>query len=403
MSVRRQSRFHAPDLVFLSCFAFVAVFGLVMLSSASSAVAFQRFGDNLYYVMHQLLYGFIPGVMLCIVMATIDYHKWRRWGFTIFVVSIGLLIAVLIPGLGESYGGARSWINLGFVTFQPSELTKLAFIMYLSAWLEKRDKKVLKDFSDGFLPFLTSLGIVMFLMLKQPDVGTMTVIVMIALMVYFAAGADLKHLFGFGAFCVMGLLVLIKIAPYRTARLTVFLHPELDPQGIGYHINQALLAIGSGGMFGLGFAHSRQKHLYLPEVIGDSIFAIIAEELGFVVVCVFLAILFTMIYRGYKIARQAPDNFGRLMAVGIMSWIGFQSVINIAAMVGLLPITGLPLPFVSYGSSALWALFAGVGIVINISRQTIEPSKSGVHRMVRHDGDSTSRSRVITRPVARKI
>lgn len=382
-SLRRQSRFHAPDLIFLSCFAFVAIFGLVMLSSASSAVAFQRFGNNLYYVTHQLLNGFIPGVIACVAASMVDYHLWRRLGFTIFVASIILLIAVLIPGLGVSFGGAQSWLGLGPIVFQPAEVTKLAFIMYLAAWLEKRDKKVIKDFSDGFVPFLISLGIVMALMLAQPDVGTMTVIVMIALMVYFAAGADIKHLLGFGAFGAAGLLFLIKIAPYRTARLTVFLHPELDPQGIGYHINQALLAIGSGGMFGLGFAHSRQKHLYLPEVIGDSIFAIIAEELGFVVVCIFLAVLFTMMYRGYQIARQAPDNFGRFMTVGIISWIGFQSFINIAAMVGLMPITGLPLPFVSYGSSSLIVLFTAMGIVINISRQTVESNKPGARRLIR--------------------
>lgn len=384
MVLRRSSKWHAPDYVFLACFAFVAVFGLVMLSSASTAVAFQRFGDSLYYVKHQILNGFLPGLFICIACSMIDYRLWRRLGFTLFVASIVMLVAVLIPGLGVSFGGAQSWLGLGPLVFQPSEVVKLAFIMYLAAWLEKRDKRVIKDFSDGFMPFLLSLGIVMVLMLAQPDVGTMTVIVMIALMVYFAAGADIKHLLGFAALGVAGLFFLIKIAPYRTARLTVFLHPELDPQGIGYHINQALLAIGSGGLFGLGFAHSRQKHLYLPEVIGDSIFAIIAEELGFVVVAVFLAILFTLMRRGYHIAKQAPDNFGRFVAVGIISWIGFQSFINISAMVGLLPITGLPLPFVSYGSSSLIVLFAAMGIMINISRQTIDAAaKPGARRVLR--------------------
>jgi cell division protein FtsW len=196
----------------------------------------------------------------------------------------------------------------------------------------------------------------------------MSIIVVVALMIYFVAGASVKHLIGFGAASLAGLALLIKIAPYRAARFTVFLHPELDPQGIGYHINQALLAIGSGGLFGLGFGFSRQKHLYLPEVIGDSIFAVIAEELGFVVVSIILLVMFALVYRGYHIARNAPDQFAKLVVAGIMSWIGFQSFVNIAAMVGLLPITGLPLPFVSYGSSSLIVLFAAMGIITNISR-----------------------------------
>lgn len=385
MAIRRISRLHKPDLVFLAGFAFMAVFGMVMLSSVSTAIAFQRFGDSLYYVKHQLFNGFIPGLFAFAFFALIDYHVWRRFGFTIFVASIILLIAVFIPGLGVSYGGANSWLDLGFILFQPAEVTKLAFILYLAAWLEKRDKHVIKDFSDGLVPFLTSLGIVMLLIFLQPDVGTMTVIAMISFMIYFTAGASLKHLFGLGAFGAAALAFLIKIAPYRAARFTVFLHPELDPQGIGYHINQALLAIGSGGIFGLGFGYSRQKHLYLPEVIGDSVFAIIAEELGFLAISVVLVIFFTMLYRGFRIARQAPDNFGRLVAAGVMSWIGFQSFINIGAMIGLLPITGLPLPFISYGSSSLIVLFAAIGIVINISRQTVEASskKSKIMKMVK--------------------
>lgn len=374
MSMRLRSRIHQPDFIFLASFAFIALFGLVMLSSVSTAVAFQRFGDSLYYIKHQLLNGFLPGIFACIALAMIDYRIWRRFGFALFVTSIILLLLVLIPGIGVSFGGARSWIDVGPFVFQPTEIVKLAFILYLAAWLEKRDRKVIKDVSDGLIPFLISLGIVMGLILLQPDVGTMSVIVMIAFMVYFVAGANLNHLIGLGVLGVGLLALLIKIAPYRAARFTVFLHPELDPQGIGYHINQALLAIGSGGLFGLGFGYSRQKHLYLPEVIGDSIFAIIAEELGFMVVVLVLAVLLTMILRGFMIARQAPDNFGKYVAAGIMSWIGFQSFVNIGAMVGLLPITGLPLPFISYGSSSLVVLFAAMGIVINISRQTVAPS-----------------------------
>lgn len=379
----RRAKYHAPDYIFVALFAFIAIFGIVMLSSVSSAVAFQRFGDSLYYVKHQLFYGFIPGIFVCLALSMIDYRLYKKFAFPIFLVSILLLLAVFTP-LGTSFGGARSWINLGgLLTFQPSEIVKLAFIIYLAAWLERRDTKVIKDFSDGFVPFLISLGIIMGLILLQPDVGTMSIIVMVALMIYFVAGASIKHLIGFGIAGIAGLAFLIKIAPYRAARFTVFLHPELDPQGIGYHINQALLAIGSGGLFGLGFGYSRQKHLYLPEVIGDSIFAIIAEELGFLVVAIILLVLLGLIFRGYHIARNSPDQFGKLVVAGIISWIGFQSFVNISAMVGLLPITGLPLPFMSYGSSSLVVLFAAMGIVINISRQMqVKQNKRTTNRKV---------------------
>lgn len=369
--MRKINKMHKPDWVFITLFAIVAIFGLIMLSSASTAIAFQRFADSLYYVKHQLFYGFIPGVFICIALALIDFHYWKRFAFTFFVFSIFLLLLVFIPGIGQTYGGSRSWISLGGLTFQPSEVVKLAFILYLAAWLEKRDKKVIKDFSAGFVPFLLSLGIVTLLIIMQPDVGTMGVIVVVALMMYFVAGAQIKHLLGLSAFGIGLLSLLIAIAPYRIRRFSAFLHPELHPQGIGYHINQALLAIGSGGLLGLGFGHSRQKHLYLPEVIGDSIFAVIAEELGFIVVMIFLFILLALIFRGYGIVRNSPDKFGMFVGAGIISWIGFQSFINIAAMVGIVPITGLPLPFISYGSSSLVVLFAAMGVMINISRQTL--------------------------------
>ena len=379
-----------PDIIFVLLFAFLVIFGIVMLSSASTAIAFQRFGDSLYYVKHQLLNGFIPGVLICIVLSLIDYRFWRQFAFPAFVVSILLLIAVFIPGIGRTFNGSRSWLEIGSIIFQPVEIVKLGFILYLSVWLEKRDRKTIKDFSDGLMPFLISLGIVMGLILLQPDVGSMGVIVMIALMIYFVAGADIKHLLALGGIGVGLLAFLIKIAPYRAARFTVFLHPETDPQGLGYHINQALLAIGSGGLVGLGFAHSRQKHLYLPEVINDSIFAIIAEELGFVMVTIILAAFLALIIRGYTIARNSPDNFGKLVTTGIISWIGFQGFINIAAMVGLMPITGLPLPFVSYGSSSLIVLFAAMGLVINISRHTQQsgPGKR-LSRVISYRGKKT--------------
>ena len=210
------------------------------------------------------------------------------------------------------------------------------------------------------------------LLILQPDLGTMTIIILVSLTVYFVGGANFLHLIGVGLGSLLALFVLVKIAPYRTARFMTFLHPELDPQGIGYHINQAFLAIGSGGFWGRGFGMSRQKFQYLPEVAGDSIFAIIAEELGFLGCAALIFGYLFLVYRGFKIAQNAPDNFAKLLVIGIMAWIIIQSFVNIGAMVGLLPLTGVPLPFISYGGTALAVLLAGCGIVINISRQTRE-------------------------------
>ncbi|MFZ5391008.1 MAG: FtsW/RodA/SpoVE family cell cycle protein, partial [Patescibacteria group bacterium] len=260
------------------------------------------------------------------------------------------------------------WIHLFGNSLQPSEILKLSFIIYLSAWLASKGEQV-KSFKDGLVPFVLITGLVLAFVLLQKDLGTTSVIAASAFFTLLAAGADFGHL---------GLLVsgggfltwlMIKLEPYRAARLTVFLHPELDPQGIGYHINQALLAVGSAGWFGLGLGYSRQKHAYLPEVTGDSVFAIIAEELGFLFTALFVSLIGFVLWRGFKIARYAPDDFGRYLSTGILVWLGWQSFINIASMLNLLPLTGVPLPFVSAGGSALMIALSGIGIIINVSRQ----------------------------------
>lgn len=366
------SRYHKPDYAYIGTFALILFIGLFMLSSVSTAVAFHRFADSYYYIKHQLLFGVIPGILALLVVANIDYKYWRQWSWPLIVASIVLLVLVFIPGIGYKFGGARSWINFFGIIFQPSEILKLTFLIYLATWLEKRGLKKVKDFHDGFLPFLSSLGIIMLLIILQPDIGTMSIIVMISLIVFFVGGGAIKHLLALSAGGIGLLALLIKIAPYRAARFKVFLDPASDPQGIGYHINQALIAIGSGGLFGVGFGHSRQKHLYLPEVIGDSVFAVMAEELGFVVITAFILLFVFLTYRGFLIAKHAPDRFSQLVATGITAWISVQAIINIAAMVSLMPLTGLTLPFISYGSSSLVILMVGVGIMINISRQTVD-------------------------------
>lgn len=364
------SRIHDPNYALMMNIGALLIFGLIVLASASSVMGFQKqLGDSYYYIKHQLIYGVFIGAIAFFVMSKIDYHYWKKYAFPIILISIILLFLVL-TGLGQNYLGAKRWINLGGLNFQPSELIKLTFLIYLAVWLENRAKKM-EDFSYNFLPFIVMISFLVFMIAGvQKDLGTMIVIAVIALSVYFVAGAPWKHLIWMGMGGLGLFFLMVKIAPYRANRLMVFLNPELDPQGIGYHINQALLAIGSGGFFGLGLGHSRQKYNYLPEPAGDSIFAIIGEELGFIFALLLIVLFVSFLWQGIKVARQAPDSFGRLVAVGIVTWVTFQALVNIAAMLSLVPLTGIPLPFISYGSTSLVMLLGAMGLLINISKQT---------------------------------
>jgi len=299
-------------------------------------------------------------------MSKIDYRKLKKFAPLFLFLSFLMLILVFIPGIGMSFGGAQRWIKIG-LSFQPSEFVKLGVIIYLAAWLSK-DKESVQSFTKSFIPFVAVVCAVSILLLKQPDTGTMGIIAIIAITMFFTAGGRFSQILLFVTGLAGALWGLIKLAPYRMNRFLVFLNPSMDPKGIGYHINQALIAIGSGGIFGMGFGHSRQKFNYLPEPIGDSIFAIIAEELGLIGGAIVLTLFGIFAWRGFKIAKHAPDKFGMLLAVGITSWIIFQAVINIAAITSLMPLTGITLPFISYGSSSLVMSLGGVGILINISK-----------------------------------
>ncbi|MFH1620928.1 MAG: putative lipid II flippase FtsW [Patescibacteria group bacterium] len=358
------------DRTFLLALGGLCIFGLIVLVSASGPLSYQKFGDSWYFFKHQLIYGFIPGIFIFSLVALFDYRKLKPLAVGALVSSVVLLVLVYIPGVGMRFGGAGRWVQLGPLSFQPSELVKITFLIYVAAWLSARREERSKDLQNGLLPFMSALGVIIILLVLQPNTGSMSVITGSALLMYLVAGAPIIWFAGLGLAAVGFIAILIKLTPYRAARLLTFLHPELDPQGIGYHINQAFLAIGSGGLFGLGYGHSRQKYLYLPEVAGDSIFAVIAEEFGFIIaVCLILAFAL-LIYRCIKIAQNAPDDFGRFLATGIGSWVGLQAVFNICSMVGLMPITGVTLPFISYGSSALISLSIGMGIIASISRQS---------------------------------
>ncbi|MEA2006872.1 MAG: putative lipid II flippase FtsW [Patescibacteria group bacterium] len=357
------------DPIILAVVFLLLIYGLVMISSAGVVVSKARFEDEYYFFRHQLFFGVLPGVILLLVVQKINYIFWRKISVPFFIVSLVLLLLVFVPGFGVKLQGASRWINLGHISFQPTEMMKLALILYLATWFEAKGRKI-KDFREGLVPFTGILALVGFLIILQPDVGTLGAISVIALTMFFVAGAPIRFigtLVGAGIFL---LLILIKIEPYRMNRFISFMNPEVDPQGIGYQISQALIAIGSGGIFGLGLGQSRQKFNYLPEPIGDSIFAIVGEELGMIGAAALLVLFILFALRGLKIAKNAPDTFAALVAVGISVWIVFQALINIMAIVGLVPLTGITLPFVSYGSTSLVFVLVGVGILLNISKHS---------------------------------
>ncbi|MFC1613024.1 putative lipid II flippase FtsW [Patescibacteria group bacterium] len=368
-----KQNYHAPDYTFIYTSIGIILFGLIMLSSAGVALAYKEYNDSYYFLKHQIVFGLIPGIFLFYLMARIDYKNWKKISFPLLIFSIALLILVFIPGLGIKGGSAKSWIKILGVSFQPAEFVKLTFLIYLARWLEKKET-IVKDFTYGLLPFLILLGSIMFLIIMQPDMGTMLIIILMSFTVFFVAGADIGHLFFVGLAGILLMFFLMQLKPYRMERFTTFLHPEADPQGIGYHINQSLLAIGSGGILGRGFGQSRQKFLYLPEPVGDSIFAIIAEEMGFIICIVVIFAFLYLMMRGLNIAKNAPDNFGKFLVIGIIAWFIIQALLNIGGMMSLLPMTGVPLPLISYGGSSLLTCMAGLGIIVNISMQTTDKS-----------------------------
>ncbi|MEK7644612.1 MAG: putative lipid II flippase FtsW [Patescibacteria group bacterium] len=355
------------DYELLIYFAGLLCFGLLALSSASVAIGMRKFGSPYYFLNHQLIYGVAPGLVLFFVFLKIDTERLKRWKNSIYFLTLLLLTMVFIPGVGASYGmGARSWVNLFGLSFQPGEIAKLTLVIFLAAYLAEIGNKLL-DFKNGFLPALGLGALPILLDAAQPDTGTAAILFAITLGLLFFARARLTHLSLLLVAGALGLLVLVLIAPYRMNRLTTFLHPELDPQGKGYQINQAFMAIGSGGFFGLGLGQSRQKFEYLPEVQADSIYAIISEEMGFLFSAALIILILLIVRRCLRLAKKNNDRFSQLLICGISVWFFGQSVLNIGAIIGLLPLTGVPLPFVSHGGTALMVNMAAVGLLLNLS------------------------------------
>lgn len=355
-----------PDYLILGLAAFLVFFGLVMLTSASANIGKLRFDDNYFYLKHQLISGLIPG-LIGFVIAFYFYYGWyEKLAPLIFLACLIALLLIFSP-LGVRAGGADRWLNLGFITFQPSEFMKIAFVLYISAWLAGNRERNDHPWK-GLAPFIALLALLGGILLKQSSTSTFALLMITACVVYFVGGANTRHLVTIAAIGAVGLLLISYLTPYRWQRIVTFINPNQNFETSSYHINQALAAISAGGAYGVGLGESASKISHLPEPIGDSIFAIVAEELGFVGVVLIITAMALLSLRILILSKKIPDRFGQLTLIGFGTVIGLQSFVNIGAISGLIPLTGMPLPFVSYGGTTLVAYMTIIGITANISK-----------------------------------
>ncbi|MBP2632198.1 MAG: ftsW 1 [Firmicutes bacterium] len=337
-----------------------------MVYSASAVSANVNFNDSYYFLKRQFIWAAL-GLLAMIFTMNIDYHVWRKLAKPIIFITILLLILVLIPGMGKVVNGARRWLGSGSIYIQPSEIAKLSMVLFTAYNLSNYQNKI-QNFVKGVVPQLGMLAVIFGLILKEPDLGTALSIAGTVFVLLFIAGARIWHLTSLTAVGVVGIVVAILAEPYRLKRLIAFNDPWADPLDTGYHIIQSLYAIGSGGLFGVGLGRSREKFLYLPEPHTDFIFSILGEELGLIGTTTILVLFFLFAWRGFKIAMSAADVYGSILAAGITTMILVQALMNIAVVTASMPVTGIPLPFLSFGGSALIFTMAGVGILLNISK-----------------------------------
>lgn len=344
-------------------------FGTIMVFSSSYYFSTKQYEGNSFVLLESQILYMALSIFVLVVTMNFDYRKWGKLTPLILMVSIGLLILVLIPGVGQERNGAQRWLGVGNKTIQPSEVAKIAMIMFLSFSLSKR-KEVLQSFTKGLVPYLGLIGLVAGLVVIEPHLSGTLIIVITSCIVLFCAGAKISHFVGLALPGVMAAVALVLVAPYRFDRVKAWLDPfnEQFVRDESWQVVQSLLAIGSGGLFGRGLGQSMQKYLYIPEPYNDYIFAVLAEELGFVGSLVVMLLFLVFIWRGIKVAMNAPDIYGSLLATGITSLIGLQFLFNVAVVTNSIPSTGISLPFFSYGGSALIFLMFGVGILLNISR-----------------------------------
>ena len=360
-------RGHHPDYLFFVVVIILTIFGLAMLASASSNLGKIQFNDTYYYLKHQILFGLSLGLLGFTAGYFLHYRNLKKGAFIFLLISLAALVLVFTP-LGLQARNTSRWLRLGPLSFQPAELMKLAFIVYLAAWLSNPKFKRATDFQSGLLPFLIISGTIAALLILQPATSTVVILLLSGLTVYFVSGAPVKYIFLIILFAAIAIGLVVYATPYRRARILGFLDQSADAQGQNYQVNQGLIAIGSGGLTGVGYGQSITKNGYLPTPIDDSIFAIVAEELGFVGAGALLALFALFALRLFWLAKKTGDRFGRLLLVGFGMVIAFQAFVNMAATSGLIPLTGIPLPFVSYGGSALAVFLTMSGIALNVTK-----------------------------------
>ena len=342
------------------------IVGLIMIYSASNVWAEYKFNDSFHYLKYQLLF-FIIGLIVMILVSKIDYNLYYKKANIIIGICLLLLILVLIPGIGSIRNGSRSWFGIGSFGIQPSEAAKLGLIIFSAKYLEKNER-IVKSFK-GILPLLVVLGVFFLLIMLQPDLGTALVLTLAIIALLFVSGINMKFFYIAFVLGVLGIVILILIAPYRMDRITAFLNPWKDALGTGFQIIQSMYAIGPGGLLGNGFGNSIQKHFYLPEPQTDFIFSVIVEEFGFIGACLIIVLFGFVIYRSFKIALGEEKLFSKYLVFGIIFQIAFQTILNLSVVVGLIPVTGVTLPFLSYGGSSLLVSMVSIGIILNISRK----------------------------------
>lgn len=377
----RSRKYNHPDYVLFGITATLIVLGILVLAGISAPISQHKFGNTFHYLFHQVVFGVVIGIISGLIAYKIPLSFIKRRSPVLLLSNLFFLGLVFTPIIGINFRGAARWINLGFASFQPSEFLKLSFILYLASWLASKHKENQKSkifdkqsffynkrYNNSLFLFLIIIAFISLFLILQPDVSTLGIIILSAGVMYFAAETPVSHIILIISIGIAGLTSLIRIAPYRMNRFLVFLNPEAYPMGIGYQVKQSLIAIGAGGIFGMGLAMSRQKSVFLPQSMSDSIFSIFAEETGFIGCLILISLFLLFIWRSFRISKMSSDKFCKFASLGISSWITVQAFINIGAMTGILPLTGIPLPFISYGGSHIVVEITGAGILLNMSK-----------------------------------
>lgn len=353
------------DYIIIGATIALLFLGVLMLASVSALISQENFGNTTHYLFHQIIWGIVPGLVFGAICFFVPISFFKKWAWLAILASVGFMMLVFIPGLGLVAGGASRWLDLRFFSFQPSELLKIAFILYIAAWLSNPMRKIGKY---TFWPFLFIGALVAFLIAKQSDLSTLFVIISTAAIMYFCSNTPIWHIILMVMAGGSALALLIKTSSYRMTRLKVMLGMVNDPMGLGYQVKQILIGIGSGGIIGLGLGMSNQKFGFIPQIMSDSIFAIYSEETGFLGSLLLIFLFVLLLFRGLQIAKRTKDVFSKLFVIGFSCWICIQAFVNMGAMVGLLPLTGIPLPFISYGGTHIIVELMGVGLLLNISK-----------------------------------